>query len=158
MSMEGHEIVMDASQKQIEESGEDARSVVERTGSLFNEEQLRDIILDYREKWLEEDDERMQQVCQEISQETCYAIFDEQITGQVNVKQEEQDEAIKQLAQSVEVLNRQGQEMDQRSAANAEKLYEMVRREQKAVQIKLKSKRDDMDLIFSEMKEDMRIT
>ena len=33
----------------------------------------------------------------------------------------------------------------------------MVRREQKAVQIKLKSKRDDMDLIFSEMKEDMRI-
>ena len=54
------EIIMDASQKLSEKSGEDARSVVERDEPLFNEEQLRELILDYRERWLEEDDDRLQ--------------------------------------------------------------------------------------------------
>jgi len=45
--------------------------------NLFNEEQIREIIQDYREKWLEEDQDKFMTMCQEVAQETCYEVFDE---------------------------------------------------------------------------------
>ena len=57
-----------------------------RTANAFNEEQLRDIILEYRDRWLEEDHEKHLQLCREVSEETCYLVLDEQLESQVHAK------------------------------------------------------------------------
>ena len=56
------------------------------TACPFSEEQLRELILDYRERWLEEDEEKQLRMCREVSEETCYLVLDEQLESQVHVK------------------------------------------------------------------------
>ena len=63
-------------------------------------------------------DAAAQEETQQVPTGSVESVFD-QLENQVNVKQMEQDEAIKQLAEGIEVLNRQAQDIDQRSAANA---------------------------------------
>ena len=56
------------------------------TANACDEDQLREIIREYRDRWLEEDEENHLRICREVAEETCYAVLDEQLESQVQVK------------------------------------------------------------------------
>mmetsp|Transcript_34911 Transcript_34911/g.53591 ORF Transcript_34911/g.53591 Transcript_34911/m.53591 type:complete len:93 (+) Transcript_34911:464-742(+) len=83
---------------------------------------MRDIIGEYRYEWMEEDDQRYEEMMQEI----CFSIIEEQVAKLLEDNITPQEKAFEDLKKQMSELEETVAQNEQRSKTNQENLQKMM--------------------------------
>ena len=110
----------------------------------YDEEQVREMVNEMREQWLDEDEERYQA----MAQETAYEVFEEQLEQRVAPKLYNQDETISSLVKMVEELQEGVKEQMLQNQIHKDLTSKSIKAEHENIQARFKLQRDNITAHF----------